>query len=280
MKRIHLIGSGGVAGIGMTRCLKDDYQVQGHDTGPFGEYIMEAKDERTESLHYCDLIVPIPDGAVLKYADHANTFLPALAQIELCQDKALLASLLDELAPRTYWVRETRGAGGKGAQMASEYLPGRNYSVELCYHKGQLIGQFQKERISYLVKEIEPNVTASGSSAVSICTNNSKVSVAAQMAVIRVSEATGTIRHGFYGVDLKEDKDGHPKVTEINAGRLLTASYTYFYLTKYNLALAGIKRALGELYELPEYPEGYGVIRQTDMLPRIFPPEVTKEWKQ
>lgn len=278
MKRIHIVGSGGVAGIGMTRCLQDDFTVQGHDSGPFGEYVQECESERDESLHYCDLIIPVPDAAALKYSEHANTFLPPKEQIELCADKAKCAEVLGDLSPKTYWVRETKGAGGKGAQMISEYLPGRNFSVEFAFSKTNRIGIFQKERLSYLVKEIEPMVTASGSSAVSICTNNPEVNRTALRALKKVIEATGTQLHGFYGVDLRMDENGVPKVTEINAGRLLTASYTYFYKTGYNLALAGIKAALGEPYELGEYPLGYGVIRQTDSLPQIFGPEVTKEW--
>lgn len=277
-RRIHIVGAGGVAGIGMTRCLKDHYIVQGHDSGPYGEYVQEALDEGTESLHYCDLIVPVPDGAVAKYADHANTFLPDRRQIELCADKARTAQLLGELAPKTYWLRDTLGAGGKGAQMISEYLPGRNFSVEFVFVDGGMLAWFQKERLSYLVKEVEPMVTASGSSAVSVCTQNPEVTEVAMRALGKIYKESGTDLHGFYGVDLRMDENGVPRVTEINAGRLLTASYTYFYSTGYNLALAGIKAALGESYELGEYPLGDGVIRQTDMLPRLFPPEVTKEW--
>jgi hypothetical protein len=290
-KRIHLVGAGGVAGIGMTRCLNYgfanqdgkqlnlyDYAVQGHDTGPFGEYVQEALSERDESLHYCDLVIPIPDAAVSKYADHAHTFLPDRAQIELCQEKAKAAEVLGDLAPKTYWLRDSIGAGGKGAQMISEYLPGRNFSVEFAFYQDKLIGRFQKERLSYLVKEVEPMVTASGSSAVSVCTDEHAVTTIANLALLKITEETDTPLHGFYGVDLRMDENGVPKVTEINAGRLLTASYTYFYSTTYNLALAGIKAALGEPYELGEYPIGWGVIRTMDKLPSLFPPEITKRW--
>lgn len=227
-----------------------------------------------------DCILPIPDKAVAsRYGDSDLSFCPDQKQIALCQDKAKCAEVLGDLAPITYWVRETQGAGGKGAQMASEYLPGRNISVELAVWKGEEIGFFIKERLAYSISGSKEPTHQFGTSFVSKCIYDREILDKAFEALRKVIYHTGTLMHGFYGIDFKENKDGQFKITEINAGRLLTASYIYYYSTSYNLLRAGIAKFLGDDYQLGEYPLNYGVIRGMDMPPRLFTPEETKLWK-
>jgi hypothetical protein len=274
---IHIVGAGGPAGVGLTRCLSDHYKVTGHDESPWGELMMEC--DYAEPWE-ADMIIPVPDAAVLsRYGDSALSFCPDFEQVMISQDKAKTAEILGDLAPKTYWIRDTKGAGGAGAQMLSNYLPGRNFSVEFVFKDNEEIGVFQKERISYSVKYRTEGIENRGSSMVSICRDNEDVYIAAHKAVKLLAEATKTPRHGFYGVDLKEDENGVFKVTEINAGRLLTASYSYYWLTGYSLPLIGARAFLGEEQQvLPPYPLDHGIIRQTDQMPKLFPPEVTKGW--
>jgi hypothetical protein len=226
-----------------------------------------------------DCILPVPDKAVAsRYGDSDLSFCPDQKQVLLCQDKAKCAEVLGDLAPITYWVRDTNGAGGKGAQMASEYLPGRNVSVEFCFYNGVLIGEFMKERLSYSISGSKDPTHQFGTSFVSKCIFDSEIYELAMRAMDKIANETKTLRHGFYGIDFKENKDGEFKITEINAGRLLTASYCYYYMTGYNLLLAGISKFLGDDYTLGEYPLNYGVIRGMDMEPRLFTPEETKTW--
>lgn len=277
-KTVHLLGSGGPAGVGMTRCLKEWYEVTGWDDSEWARLMSEAE---TRNLPYelPDIIIPIPDSKVLELSELPRMFLPDESQIRLCQDKADTAKILSDLAPKTYWVRDTVGAGGKGAQMASELLPGRNYSQEFVYFDGEELAAFQKERVSYSVKERSAGLDNRGSSAVSVCTRRQDVLDTSREALRRIAAHTGMPLHGFYGVDLKEDELACPKVTEINAARLLTASYCYYYLTGYNLPLVGARAFLGEdAPKLPDYPVGYGIIRQVGQEPRLFGPEITKDW--
>lgn len=276
-KTIHIVGIGGNAGQLAYKCLKDHYTIQGHDSSRWGELIMPC--EYAEPWN-ADMILPLPDKAVAsRYGDSDLSFTPEKKQIELCQDKAKCAEVLGDLAPVTYWVRETQGAGGKGAQMASEFLPGRNISVEMCIFNGEEIGIFSKERLSYSISGSKEPTHQFGTSFVSKCIWEPEILNMARSAVEKIASSTNTKLHGFYGVDLKENKDGQFKITEINAGRLLTASYIYYYLTGYNLLLAGIKKFLGEDYTLGEYPLNYGIIRQMDQEPKLFTPDQTKEWE-
>lgn len=276
-KTIHLVGCGGNAGQLAYRCLKDHYDITGHDTSQWGELIMPC--EYSEPWN-ADMILPLPDKAVAsRYGDSDLSFCPDQKQIKLCQDKAKCAEVLGDLAPITYWVRNTEGAGGKGAQMASEYLPGRNVSVEFCFWHNTMIGMFMKERLAYSISGSKEPTHQFGTSFVSKCIYDPNILDKARNAIQLVCNETLTDPHGFYGVDLKENKDGEFKITEINAGRLLTASYCYYYLTGYNLLLAGVKKFLGEPYELGDYPLGVGIIRSMDQEPKLFTKEETIKWK-
>lgn len=264
MEKVKIIGAGGVAGIGMTRCLNEDYSVLGEERSDWAKKMMECHD--CDILHCVpDMIIPVPDSAVNKYAGNENCFLPPKEEIELCQDKDRCADVLKELAPKRCWVRDTHGAGGSGAQMSQEYCPGRNFSCEMLYNKGKLIGYFIKERLSYQVKEKDLPLDKRGSSAVSVCVNDKRILNLSKKAIKRISKKP----HGVYALDFKENEDGVPKITEINPGRFLTASYVYFYETNYNLPLAMVHAYFGKKYKLGQYPEGVGVIRQTDCAPYV-----------
>ncbi len=289
---IHFAGLG-IAGLGFARCLKGHYILQGHDSSQFMEQIARAEGIATEpdieEQWHADMIIPTPDALVHKFAGGGKMegetsslcFLPDLKQIELCQDKAKCAEVLGDVAPKTYWVRDTQGAGGKGAQMCSEYLPGRNVSVEFMFYKGNPNDGrfFMKERISYSLLKKTSRLENIGSSAVSVCIYDDEILKVAKVALSIIEAKTNARLHGFYGVDLKQNEHGEWKVTEINAGRLLTASYIFFYKTDYNLALAGVKAFLGEPYELGEYPEVYGILRAMDREPVLVTPEEAQKWR-
>lgn len=274
-KTVCIAGAGGVAGIGLTRCLKDSgFTISGYDGSVWGEQAMECP--FVGDPYLSDLIIPVPDTLVRKYAGADNAFLPDPTVVELCQDKAKCAVVLGDLAPTLHWVRDVAGAGGAGAQMASEFLPGRNFSVEFVFHQGEPLGCFTKERLAYDIKGKKDPLWQRGSSVVSRCVGNKEVLDVAVKAVERVN---GTRKlHGVFAVDLKENEQGVPKVTEINPGRFLTASYPYFEKF-YNLPLMMVNACFGEKYRLGEYPDGWGVIRQQDSLPKWFSREQTKEWK-
>lgn len=259
MKTIKIIGVGGNAGQLAYRCLKDHYNIVGEDSSQWGKLIMPCSEGEA------DMTLAVPDSRV-----KLNSFKPDNKQIALCQDKAKCAEILGDLAPTTYWVRDTEGAGGKGAQMASEYLPGRNVSVEVCFHNDQIVGVFAKERLSYSISGSKEPTHQFGTSFVSKCIEYGDFMDSVFSALQKIVDHTGAERHGFYGIDFKENKDGQFKITEINAGRLLTASYCYYYLTEYNLLRAGVAKFLGDDYTLGEYPLNKLLIRSMDMEPKLL----------
>ena len=259
--KIKVLGAGGNAGIGMVRCLQKAFDVVGQDDGYYSKYLMECPEGEG------DLTIVVP-SVLLADADD-KSFVPSKKQILIGRDKYKTATLLKDLAPETYWVRDIEGSGGKGAQMCQEYLGGRNFSVELGYVDGTLIAYFTKERLSYSDKIHDDPLERKGTSLASVCIKDDDLLNRAMDAVKIIADYTGTKPHGFYGVDFMEDKYGVPKITEINIGRLLTASYVYFYSTDYNLPLATISAFLGLPYYLGDYPEGIGVVRSIDKMPYV-----------
>ena len=258
---ILVLGAGGNAGVGMTRCLSD-FKVFGSDSNPWAKKLMEVPEWKGEEY---DLKIVVPSKMILK-DDHVKTFLPTKEEIDLCWDKAKCAEALGYLAPKTYWVRDTTGSGGKGAQMCSEYLPGRNISCEMVYYNGTLAGYFMKHRLSYSTGGVQEMVAGVGTSMVSTCIDELEILSIADRAVGKVSKKP----NGIFSVDLRENEAGEPKVTEINAGRFLTASYIYYHLTTYNLPRLYVELALGlDLTPLGEMPVGKSIIRQLDRRPWI-----------
>jgi hypothetical protein len=270
MNRVHIIGAGGNAGVLLTRCLNWetlDWAITGEDSSPWARQLMECP--LTLENTAPDMIWPVPDSAVAKYSGNPLCFLPDPRVIALCQNKSACQLQLKELAPKRYWERDVYGAGGAGAKMISEYLPGRNYSVELVYNNGELMAQFSKERLAYDLKGSQEPTHQRGTSLVSVCIKDETLLRLAIKAVRAVNDYYAVDAHGIYGVDFKENEQGEPKITEINAGRFLTASYVYFQ--QYNLPRLVTKLFFGEeVTPLGDYPEGKMAIRQFDSLPRLI----------
>jgi len=272
MKRILVLGAGGTVGKWITRCLSKspDLTVFGRDDGEFNRHMVEVPWGHTSYDHQSsvfyddyDLIYPAAAPLVTRYAGTRNALAPLPEVVAKCDDKALCASLLGDLAPKTYWVRDTHGAGGSGAQMASEYLPGENYAVEMVWHKGELDSYFMKERISYSAKERSEIVT--GTAAVARCIDQGYLLDLAIDALRRITPDP----HGIFTVDFKCSETGIPKVTEVNAGKFATSSYP-FYHDYWNLPLRAVELALDmELTPFKEYPTGMTVIRGYDSWPFI-----------
>ena len=165
-----------------------------------------------------------------------------------------------------YW-RDMRGVPVTDFTL-SEYLPGRDFSAQSVWKDGRLVLVKTYERLSYLG-------TGSQASQVS--------SVAALARTIREPRVVDTCVRAIrlldprassvFGVDLKENRDGNPCVTEINAGRFSSATNLFDLVGKYNMAATYVRVALGgSVLVRDEYDvsEDRYMLRDVDCLPRIF----------
>lgn len=99
--------------------------------------------------------------------------------------------------------------------MLSEFLPGRNLACFLLYDDGELIKYGVAERIDYLMAKVAISRITGNTSRGRLLNYPEAYNVARQ-AVEKVLEKTGEVMNGLVVVDMKEDGNGIPKVTEIN----------------------------------------------------------------
>lgn len=142
----------------------------------------------------------------------------------------------EEILTYPYWIRSATGSSGLGSYkienfqdlerwiainkginnfIASEYLPGRNLACKMLYYKGKLMRSACAERVKYIMAKVSPS-GITGNTSFGRLINDEKVFEVANDAMEIMFERTGAERHGFYTVDLKEDANGKPMITEIN----------------------------------------------------------------
>jgi glutathione synthase/RimK-type ligase-like ATP-grasp enzyme len=219
--------------------------------------------------------------------------LPAPATIPVT-DLKHLASIFRRLGRTPVWCRIRTGSGSMGAMPVrspgqarswirsweaerrvpatsftlSEYLPGRDFGCQSLWNKGELILIKAYERLSYLL-------TGGQLSQVSSVAALSKTVYEPRVAEICANavRALDGKASGAFSVDLKEDASGAPRITEINAGRLSSATNILDLTGKHNMAVTYVQLALGEPVDIPETYDlagDYYMLRDFDSCPRIF----------
>lgn len=138
--------------------------------------------------------------------------------------------------PFPFWIRSALGSSGLGSMMinsfeelinwisvnpkvekflASEYLPGRNLGCKMLFHNGDLLRSAIAERVYYIMAKTAPS-GITGNTCFGRLVNAPNAFRVAKEAMEIMFEKTGTAKNGFFTVDLKEDREGNPKLTEVN----------------------------------------------------------------
>jgi biotin carboxylase len=137
-----------------------------------------------------------------------------------------------------YWI-ETRGLNVFDF-MVSELLPGREFAFQSVWLDGELVTSAARERLEYVFGHLMPSGQSSSPS-VARTVHREDVNELASRAV----EAVDPRATGVFCVDLKEDEQGRPLVTEINAGRFFTTS-NFLAEAGANMPYEYVRLALGE----------------------------------
>ena len=158
--------------------------------------------------------------------------------------------------------------------MLSEYLPGRNLACFLLYDEGKLIKYGVAERQKYIMSKVSVSKITGNTSQGKLLNYDEAFHIANE-AVNIISKKVDEALNGLVVVDLKEDKYGCPKVTEINIRHVAFTS---------SFAMAGLNFAEAQLFILMGckekisknqtffFPENNLVLRDVDGLP-IYVPE-------
>jgi len=137
-----------------------------------------------------------------------------------------------------YWI-ETRGLSFTDF-MVSEFLPGREFAFQSIWLDGRLVTSAARERLEYVFGHLMPSGQSSSPS-VARTVHRADVNELASRAVAAVDPGAT----GVFCVDLKEDEDGQPLVTEINAGRFFTTS-NFLAEAGANMPYEYVRLALGD----------------------------------
>jgi biotin carboxylase len=238
----------------------------------------------------------LPDTATIELCQDKARFAAALTAAGVpCPEyahprsEAELAEAAAALLARheRAWLRAIRGAGARAALpvttpdqavawtrywsevrgltvadfMISEFLPGREFAFQSLWRDDSLVESQTRERVQYLFGSLVPSGQTSTPS-VARTVERPDVAAVAREAV----RAIDPHANGVFCVDLKEDADSRPRVTEINAGRFFTTS-NFFATAGLNMPYDYLRLAAGEAVpeRIEPLEEGLYWIRMVDM---------------
>jgi biotin carboxylase len=240
----------------------------------------------------------LPSGAAIDLCQDKAAFASRMAEVGLPTPSFARPDSEDALHQATAsilethdlaWVRAVRGAGSRASLpvstadqavawarywvekaglaiddfMVSEFLPGAEFAFQSLWKDGRIVTSAARQRLEYVFGHLMPSGQSSSPS-VAVSIHREDVNDLATRAVLAVDkQATGV-----FCVDLKEDREGTPLVTEINAGRFFTTS-NFFAEAGANMPYSYLRLAYGEdvdgLAEYDAVEEGLYWVRMIDM---------------
>jgi hypothetical protein len=150
----------------------------------------------------------------------------------------------------------------------AEYLSGREILCQSVWQRGRMVLANTFERLAYFGADNIPSGVTSLSSLAKTVIEPGVVEVCEQ-AIAAVAPGAS----GAFSVDVKEDVDGRPHVTEINAGRFFMAMTAFDRVLKHSIALAFVRLALGEQVHFGDAYDAvddYYMVRDMDTEPGVF----------
>ena len=134
------------------------------------------------------------------------------------------------------WIRATEGTGGLGSLKlenlssykswlfinnqipeftVSEFLPGRHLANEMLYYSNEYVKGAALECAEYVMANIAPS-HVTGNTAFGRFLNEDRINKFCDDCIKYLCEKLNVPAHGILSFDLKEDREGNMKVTEVN----------------------------------------------------------------
>ena len=229
--------------------------------------------------------------AFAEFLDAHGVAVPETVALKTLDDiDAAFASLARH--PRL-WCRRRRGTGGLGALLVArpeharawiaywaemrgvdpseftlaEHLPGRDFAGQALFAEGQLIIAHVYERLSYLGGAAAP--TGVGLAALGKRIADRRVTDVVTAAVLAIEPRAS----GVFCFDARENADGAPCLTEINAGRFGLSAILLDLAGNVNITSMYIRLACGErpapIIE-PEPADDWYFVRDYDGAPVVL----------
>lgn len=195
------------------------------------------------------------------------------------------------------WIRATQGTGGLGSLKledissykswlfinsqigeftVSEFLPGRHLANEMLYYNGDYIKGAALECADYVMANTSPS-KVTGNTSFGRFLNDRKINEFCDSCIKHLEEKLGIEAHGILSFDLKEDKNGQLKVTEVNirhmayTGVLAEAGFDLIEDTIIILEKGNVDNLIRDQYH--EFDKPYIFLRDVDIEPIILDSE-------
>ena len=208
--------------------------------------------------------VPLPDEIALNRA--WDRFMPGVGKMWVrantgAAGRGAYLALVGKYEQVRAWIESQHGWG---SFQAAEYLPGRCVTWQSLWQDGRLIASQGRERLEWHLANRSP-AGITGITGVGRTITRTDVDEVGRMAVLAIDPTPD----GIFGVDMKENADGVPCVTEINIGRFFT-TIEFFAQAGLNFPDLYVRAATGE-HVAPQQslPEGLLWIRSMDAKPLL-----------
>ena len=192
-----------------------------------------------------------------------------------------------------FWVRSSSGTSGLGSLrihteedlknwikinptietfLASKFLPGRNLACKMLYYEGKLVRAAIGERVQYIMAKVAPS-GITGNTSFGRLLNDPAVFEESKRAMDYIFKTTGAKKHGFFTVDLKEDENGKPYITEVNVrhvafNQLFAAAGANF--AEDTMRLLNQDPEFDQTFKLYEFEKDLIFLRDVDSLPILM----------
>lgn len=168
-----------------------------------------------------------------------------------------------------HWIESWRAMRGvqPRAFTLSEYLPGRDLGCQSIWRDGDLVLIKTYERLSYFGTGTQPGTVSSVATLAKTVRHEGVTEICAD--AVRALDARAS---GAFSIDLRENENGVPCITDINAGRLSSGTNLLDLTGKHNMAVTYARIALDlpvDIRETYDVEEECYMLRDLDTLPAV-----------
>ena len=179
------------------------------------------------------LSASLKDKAIMADLLEGTDFIPKT--IKVTQDNPRYEDVEKEIG-FPCWIRATEGTGGLGSLKledvnsmrfwlfinhdipeftVSEFLPGRHLANEMLYYNGEYVKGAALQCAEYVMANTAPS-KVTGNTSLGRFLNEDRINAFCDRCIKYLESKLGVPAHGILSFDLKEDKNGDIKVTEVN----------------------------------------------------------------
>lgn len=195
------------------------------------------------------------------------------------------------------WIRATEGTGGLGSLKlndiesykswlfvnsrileftVSEFLPGRHLANQMLYYKGEFVKGAALQCVEYVMANTAPS-RVTGNTQFGRFLNEDRINEFCDRCVRYLEKQLNVSAHGILSFDLKEDKNGDLKVTEVNIRHMaytgVMADVGFDLIEDTILILEDGDCERVERAPFYHYEKPYVFLRDVDVEPIIIPSE-------